>query len=462
MTLDERVVRILDEMTEDLIPAPDPYGRVRARYRRRQRRRMVLAGLGVVAALLVGAVPFLRADRGAAPDVAAAPARDPRLAWAQRMADSPPRGAVARDTSYLSDLAARLLVNQHRGYYEPKMDVVDVRVLFVDDLGAHRVALAVFRQARAEPDLSPYLSVWLVDHKGASAERLARPEATNQTHMGLEPVESIGIGLRDGPANATFLYLVPRGCEFATAALPAASDWRPEPTGSYLIRRPETTRPEWWRITCDGVVRELGPGLGSPADHGVSDAYAQSARIGARGEVNAALVRDALVEAAQMWGYGVATLPTVVWGGRTTGARPNEGTAREGAATVVAAAAVADGWWGAVCIRFDRPIGTDTGTIVPFRTPDDPRDPAAVLAIELGRAGSTLVITPTAARTVLAVRDGQVLAQAPVRAAGAMLTAPLPDRVVFQALDRDGAVLGTTARATAGNAIATVTHWDED
>jgi hypothetical protein len=463
MTIDERVGRILSEMSGDLTPDPSPYARVLARYRRRQRQRIAVAGLATVAVVAGAGFAVTGPGRGGDPDTSASSSGQSwqnELAWSERLAASPPRGAVARDAGYVAAVSQRMLQEQRAGQLKWKTPMTAANVLFVDDVGSFRIALVAFVRADPEPNGWPHREVWLVAPKGASAKTLASTASIRDMGDGLAPYEDTTV---DKPGEVVHVSVAPQGCEFSSAAWPAVNDWKAEATGSYLIRT--KLRPEWWRVTCNGVVREMRPSPGSVASTGITDALFDQAMSHVRGEVDAKQSRTDLGFATADWGYGVTALPHVVWNGRTAGTTPADGIAYDGQATVLAAPAVGGGWVGEVTIHYDRRNENNSNAAgESFTTPTDPTDPSTVVAIELGTNTNTLlVITPSTATTIRALKGGREVANARVSAAGAVLKVPSITDLTVQALDAQGNVVGTGKVAAQGPGSAErQDHWSED
>jgi hypothetical protein len=137
MTLDERVIKVLGDLTDDLTPEPDPYGRVRTRWRRHRRRRTAAASVGLVALVAAGAMTAVRVQGDSAPN----PTDESNSnwthvqAWSERLYESPVRGGLAGDKVYVLALTTTVAQQQPQGQYR------EVRVLFLDDVGPYRVAL---------------------------------------------------------------------------------------------------------------------------------------------------------------------------------------------------------------------------------------------------------------------------------------------------------------------------------
>jgi hypothetical protein len=470
MAVDEQVCRVLGDMSRDLRPQPDPHGRVLARHRRGRRRRAAVVGLGMAVVVAVAGPTVAGPALTGGPDPSRLSESDRLqqnfLSWSERLVESPPRGALGANTEYVDALSDTLLATQRRGELRLKTPVRAAKVLFVDDVGAHRIALAAF--VRAEPDPGtgwPSAAVWMVARKGASAQELGSPPALGSESDGLDPYESFTVsGDEKKPGPVAHVAIAPDGCGFETAALPAVTDWKPEPSGSYVVRTSQTLRPEWWRVSCDGVLRKTLPGPGWPVPQGITDVQFERAMSRVRGKVDSKRSRDQVWQSAQGWGYAVTDLPTVVWNGRTSGTSPSRGVSFDGRAVVLAAPQPGGGWAGEVNIEYDT-TGTDgvRGTGASFSLRTDPSDPSAVLAIRLGQETSTLlVVTPVAAITVRAVKDGQEVARAQVRDAGAVLTVPRTAGVVVEALDVGGIVIGTGGIAAENGRSVGVDRWDED
>ncbi|MEU1750780.1 hypothetical protein ACPXB5_11935 [Micromonospora arida] len=458
MRVDEELGRALAELSSTLTPQPDPYGRVRARYRRMRQRR--LGGLALALVVSVGGTAF--AIAGPARTTQPPPANSnesiaPVLAWADKLLQSPPRGAVARDTGYVRQLSDILLDAQRRGDF-PNLTVPvnAVKVLFIEDVNDQRIALAAFVRDQPDPVTGwPSAAVWLVAEKGASAEKLASTGSVRGTSDALEPYESLAVDDPSGPGRAIHVAIAPAGCVFLTSPVlnGHAFKWASELTGSYLIRTPQTQRPEWWRVNCAEVTRKITPGPGSLAAKPITDAQLATAMSRVRGDVKAQRARELVYQSAQSAGYRLTALPSVVWGGHVAGV-PTGGSpsVADGQVTVLAAPAVDGTWVGEVTIEPDQPRSDSVvGTGTSFTVTTDPTDPASVLAVPIdgdavgsGDQQFLLVVTPAAATTVRVLRDGQEVARAPASGSGAALTVPRPTAgLVVKALDASGRTLAS-------------------
>ncbi|MEW2147472.1 hypothetical protein AB0869_32130 [Micromonospora vinacea] len=475
-------------MGRTLTPQPDPYGRARARYRRDRQRR--LGGLTLALVVFLGGAAVAIGDPGRTTQPPPADSNEsiaPVLAWSNKLLQSPPRGVVGQDSEYVHQLSELLLAAQRRGDF-PRLAVAvpvnTVKVLFVDDVGGQRIALAAFVRDQPDPATGwPSAAIWLVAKEGASAEKLASTAAVQGVGDGLEPYESFAVEDPSDAGKATHVAIAPAGCVFLTSPLPnnRVFQWAPEPTGTYLIRTPQTQRPEWWRVDCGTVTRKIVPGPGSLAPKPLTDAQLATAMSRVRGGVPEPRARLLVSQYAQSAGYRLTTLPSAVWVGqvaglpvRSVGGSPAAGepSVESGKAMILAAPAAGGGWVGEVTIDLDQPrpdgvVGTGTS----FAVAADPTDPASVLAVSIdndiiGVEGRRflLVVTPTAATQVRVTHDGRDVATAAVTDSGAVLPVPhsMTDLVV-EALDASGRTLasGQVAREGAPSTLETDT-WNQD
>ncbi|MFG1869991.1 hypothetical protein [Micromonospora arborensis] len=498
MTVDEELGRALAELTRTLAPQPNPYDRARARYRRDRQRR--LGGLALALVVSLGGAAFAIADPGRSTQPPPADSTEsiaPVLAWSNKLLQSPPRGAVSRDSGYVRQLTELLLAAMRRGDF-PRLtvplDMVDnpnavralttVKVLYVDDVGGQRIALAAFVRDQPDPVTGwPAAAVWLVAEDGASAQELANTAAVRGTSDALEPYESLTVDDPSSPGKAVHVAIAPAGCVFLSSPSPRSEtfQWTPEPTGSYLIRTPQTQRPEWWRVDCGAVTRKITPAPGSLVAKPITDAQLATAMSRVRGTVTEQRARELVPQYAQSGGYRLTALPSMVWGGQVAGipARPTGGspTAGEpsvhsGKATILTAPAVGGGWVGEMTIDLDHP-GPDgvIGTGASFTVPTDPTDPASVLAVAIasdtfasGDQRSLLVVTPAAATAVRVTQDGREVARASVSGCAAVLTVPdTMTSLVVEALDASGRTLASGQVAKGGVQVTPETDtWNQE
>ncbi|WP_430498674.1 hypothetical protein ACQRWP_26850 [Micromonospora trifolii] len=481
MTVDDELSQALAELSRTLTPQPDPYGRARARYRRSRQRR--LGGLVLALVVTVGSTAFAIASPGRTTQpLPADPSESiaPVLAWSDRLLQSPPRGAVAGVSSYVRQLSEQLLAAQRRGEFSRlTVPVSGVKVLFADDVDGHRVALAAFVRNQPDPVTGwPSAAVWLVADEGASAQELASTASVRGVSDALEPYESLAV---DGPEEA-HVAIAPAGCVFLSSPLPDGNTfrWTPEPTGSYLVRTARTQRPEWWRVDCGAVTRQITPGPGSLASKPITDAQLATAMSRVRGSAEQQRARELMYQWAQSEGYRLTALPSVVWGGHLAGLPTGLGDTSPAAGeplvedaqvTVLAAPGVGGDWVGEVSIAPDQPRSDgvlSTGTS--FTATADPTDPAGVLAVSIdddtgGSEGQQLllVVTPAAATTVRVLRDGQEVARSAVSGSGTAMQVPRPTAgLVVEALDVSGGTIASGQVSKQGSRRTTETDtWNE-
>ncbi|MEU4470707.1 hypothetical protein [Micromonospora sp. NPDC023888] len=491
MTVDEEVGQALAELTRTLTPQPDPYGRARARYRRDRQRR--LGGLTLALVVSLGGAAFAITDPGRTtrPPADATESTPPVLAWSDKLLQSPPRGVVGQDSGYVRQLSELLSAARGRGDL-PRVTVplnmldkpTTVKVLFVDDVGGRRIALAALVREQPDPTTDwPGAAMWLVANEGASAEQLTSPAAVHGVSDALEPYESLALDEQSGPGKAIHVAIAPAGCVFLTSPLPngGAFQWTPEPTGSYLTRTPQTQRPEWWRVDCGTVTRKTIPGPGSLAPKPITDAQLATAMSRVRGSVPEQRARLLVSQYAQSEGYRLTALPSVVWGGYVAGlpARSIDGSppgggpsVESGKVMIVAAPAAGGGWVGEVTIDLDQPRPNGVvGTGASFAVAADPTDPQGVLAVSIdndlvgeGALRSLLVVTPAAATQVRVAQDGHEVATAAVSGSGAVVRVPpAVTGLVVEALDASGRTLATGQVATEGAPSTLETDtWNQD
>lgn len=481
MTTDDELSQALAELSRTLTPQPDPYGRARARYRRSRQRR--LGGLVLALVVSVGSTAFAIASPGQTTQPLPADPTEsiaPVLAWSDRLLQSPPRGAVARDSGYVRQLSEQLLAAQRRGEFSRlTVPVSGVKVLFADDVDGQRVALAAFVRNQPDPDGWPSAAVWLVADEGASAQELASTTAVRGVSDALEPYESLAV---DGP-EAAHVAIAPAGCVFLSSPLPDGNTfrWTPEPTGSYLVRTARTQRPEWWRVDCGAVTRQMTPGPGSLASKPITDAQLATAMSRVRGSVEQQRARGLVYQWAQSEGYRLTALPSVVWGGHLTGLptgladtspAAGEPSVEDGQVTVLAAPTVGGDWVGEVSIapdqaRSDGVLSTGTS----FTATADPTDPAGVLAVSIDDdPGDSegqqflLVVTPAAATTVRVLRDGREVARSTVSGSGTAMQVPRPTAgLVVEALDASGGTVASGQVSKQGARRTTETNtWNQE
>jgi hypothetical protein len=424
VTVEERVGRILAEMTEDLRPLPDPHGRVRAGLRRRRRRRLTAIGLAALTVLSASAVawaggPDRRVDDPAVREREQGWARV--MEWSRRLMDSPPRGAVAADAAYVGAVEEKVLEEYRRG--RTGQDSSEARVLFADDVGPYRIALVALVRAVQKPDVPPAASTWLIGRKGAGAGELAGN--VRATSDGLQPYDEFEGYEPEISQERVHVAVAPSECVFLAAPLPLVNDWTAEPTGSYVVRT--EPRPEWWRVDCDGLVKMKKPGPGGHDAGSLSDGEMASLVSTVRHGPGVADWRTPISLFAAGAGWAASDLPHAIWAGRISGTVAGPGGSYDGRAAVLAAPAPGGGWVGEVQITYDKadPVSGGTSTAVRFTTRADPTAPETPLLIPLGAGGEArnlLVIAPVWGTGNLAWADGVAVAS---RSGAQVATAPI-------------------------------------
>jgi hypothetical protein len=198
------------------------------------------------------------------------------------------------------------------------------------------------------------------------------------------------------------------------------------------VRTDEEYRPEFWRVTCDGVVREERPAprlAVTPAE--VDDALAL-----AEGEPNRRQVERHLSTLSALYGSELVTVPRVIWAERmtldqlafgSTWGEDFDGFAEQDLlapeVTLFAAPAAGGDFIGYLVNRIQP--ATFIGYPL-FRTADDPSAPGTVLGVKIRGWGHwVFVLAPEGAATVRLVDpDGTILDEATVTHRGIMLAMP--------------------------------------
>jgi hypothetical protein len=457
MTLDERVIKVLGDLTDDLTPEPDPYGRVRTRWRRHRRRRTAAASVGLVALVAAGAMTAVRVQGDSAPN----PTDESNSnwthvqAWSERLYESPVRGGLAGDKVYVLALTTTVAQQQPQGQYR------EVRVLFLDDVGPYRVALVALARTAPTPNFWDHASRWLVADRGATVDKLAAD--ASRVGDALEPYVEMELSKGGASDPVVQIALAADGCDFESAPWPSVKDWQAEATGSYLARAPQDVKPEWWRVTCDGVTREEGPAPGWLAPEGITEAQYATALSGTRGVPDTKRARDEVNSYTAHWGYEVTGLPKVIWQGRVSGAGEANGNSYDGMGTMVAAPAVGGGWRGALIIQYDvvDPVSNGEGSSAPFGSRTNPSDPSSVVVVPL-HDKATLVVAPATATRLAVIRDGETVASPVVKDASAVLALRVRPGDVVRATDAAGAVIGTVTVNDDPLPGLSVSRWHEE
>ncbi|MBY8873905.1 hypothetical protein K7640_18915 [Micromonospora sp. PLK6-60] len=386
-----------------VVPPEDPYGRLlrHARRRRRVRRTAFGAALaGALAALLVvpatgvgvgGVTGWLRDD---GPTEAGYAVNSP---WVWRLIDSPTRGNLAGDRRLVDELTR--VFTAGRG--DSGMGrLPEVKVLFVHEAGGHRQVAVAYHSDRAAA---------LAVHQapaGATARQLLHGSAFGNAPL----LPFTVLGGVDGNDVRQVTGLAPEGCAVSWAETGTVRPdgtigraWRPSPTPGYLHLTDPHVR-GWWRVECDGEVREQGP-----VGFGVSEVSGRSEALAPPSGTPTDLADVVGTRAAAQSTYriltgasGLAAEPVLRWSGRLP-----DGTA---------AAVVTGGTDGSPALLQLGPNGDALLALAPPEdaTPDDTETMAA------SRADWALASTGSGSGELTAVR-------LPVRAGG---HAELDDRVL--------------------------------
>jgi hypothetical protein len=473
--VEEQLRTGLAGLVEHVRPMPDPLGRLLARGRRHRHVRRMLGGLAAVLLVFFGTlVPAGFSDRPPGPF-------DGWERWSMTIVDGDARGGLAAQTDFVAELT-RLISDQVRagtndralnGFHDEPPSDRRVRVLFAEDVEQRRVVLVGVTPYSGDRFAGTML-VWIDAPRGAPPATLAqavagrgRPADTWISTSDAQPFLIAALNLQPSSSTDAHVGLAPPGCTIATAASPALTDWQPEPTGSYIIRTADTTRAEWWRVTCDGVIRYVTP---APPAYGpevrdrveVTDEDVERATAEAPGLAEPEQVRDALSILAFHGGYALTARPSVVWGGRVTGI----GSA--GASVVVAVAPmIGDRWIGVVDTALDQPdpnrpeLGGGS-----FTTATNPLHPSRLLAIPLEPEPHTaLLVIPPQERvvSVRAVDRRRTLAEAKVTQGAMLLTIPSDADIAtlrVEALDANGVRIAATQLVQRGMQTPDEANWD--
>jgi hypothetical protein len=474
VTVEERLRSGLASLVEPVRPMPDPWGRLLARARRRRHTRRMLGALTAVLLVFFGTlVPAGFSDRPPGPF-------DGYAYWSKTIIDGKPRGSVAAQTDFVAELT-RLITDEVRagtndpalnGFHDEPPSPRRVRVLFAEDVEQRRVVLVAVTGNTSEPFLGTVL-VWIEGPRGAAPAYLAEavaagdgPADVSFSTSDAQPFLTTTLDLQAPVGVDASIAVAPPGCSIETAASPALSDWRPEPTGSYIIRTAATTRAEWWRVTCDGVIRHVRPAPPAfdPASRDrltVTDEEVQRAVADTSGSADRDQARRVLSILVNDGGYTLTARPSVVWGGRVAG------VGGPGTTMVVVAPVIGGGLWiGVVDTALDRPDPDRPGLgFGSFTTAADPTHPSTLLAIPLEPEPHTaiLVIAPQGTAMVRAIDRGQRLVEAMVTERGTLLTIPADADLAtlrVDAIDADGALIATTAPAQQGLQTGEQANWD--
>lgn len=245
----------LARIASSVVPDEDPYGRLLRHARRRRRYRWAGAGTllaGVLATALVvpatgvGGLPSWR--RGPAGGSGYPVTSD----WAWRLLDSPTRGSLAADRSLVDELTR--VFDRDRDHAGMSAALPTVKVLFADDTAGVRTVVVAYHSGTAAALVSKTGPV------GAPPGELVR--AGGASNLPVAPFTVLG----DSSAGATWLLgLAPAGCTVSAAPSATLSgdggiqrSWQIAHTPGYLLLDEQHSH-GWWRVECDGAIREQGP-----------------------------------------------------------------------------------------------------------------------------------------------------------------------------------------------------------
>lgn len=418
MTVDERVGSALSDLAATIVAQPDPAGRVYARFQRSRRRRRTT--VGVLAVLVIALIVPVAVN--AHPQEITAMAL-----WSARMTQSP-RGPLGADLAFVTELERNVLRRERAGSYRPHVGhaYAAAKVVFAADIARTRVALVALQIRDPERRQLPDDALWLTAPAGTTAGALAGPASVAIFSEGLEPLETGHL------ADGLTVAVAPDGCSFATATLSAIDTWTPEPTDSYLVRTPQDNRAEWWRVTCDGVVRAELPSK-APRTYDRDAAAVGAASTRARGD-QSQLTGVMYAQAAIPFGSNVYDPPAVVWSGAVRGG---------GYGVALASRLVGQGWLLSLWLQVEQRGGGMYALRSEFGVPADPLDPGSFLVMSAPEdPASVLAIAPAGAARVRATAGGTTVSEAAVTNGSAMLLrGPVQGGVGYEALDSAGSVV---------------------
>ncbi|SBT45342.1 hypothetical protein [Micromonospora auratinigra] len=249
----------LARIADTVVPDPDPYTLVLRHARRRRRHR--LAGLlaavaAVLAAALAGPAALTAAGLRQPVDHSdlghGHPIESP---WSLRLLDSPPRGNLAGDAAFLSEV--RRLFDRRRAEVMIAPDLPGVTVLFADESTGAREVVVAYRSATSAA------LVTRTGPPGASPAQLLGGDGA--ANLPADPffVDSVAAGGAAETRRQLLLGLAPAGCRISLGRTAYPGDvglrrtWQAVPTDGYAFVDVDT--PGWWRVECDGQVRQAGP-----------------------------------------------------------------------------------------------------------------------------------------------------------------------------------------------------------
>lgn len=300
-------------ITAGVVPEESPYPKLMARARRRRRGR--IAGLGAALAGLVAAALVAPSAIGVGgggldelPWQGPVGTGYPLTEWTRRLIESPTRGNLAANRALISELASGF---DHRRLGMSRK-LPQVKVLFAEDNGTARQVVVAY-------------------HNGTAAGlvvRTARSGATVQDLLGNgglgnlrpEPFSVLEVNRTDNSGSRPVIGLAPAGCRISVADTTSVTDdgqlrltWTPVPTSDYVVAPDSARLRGWWRVECDGTVRQQGP-----AGFGVREISATGGKASTAGTRQVALGSYGLLTST----IGLTTpasgnqQPKVLWSGK--------------------------------------------------------------------------------------------------------------------------------------------------
>jgi hypothetical protein len=245
--------------------------------------------------------------------------------------------------------------------------------------------------------------------------------------------------------------LAPLGCTVSTASSADLNTFVPEQTGSYIVRTSATLRPEYWRVTCGGIVREQVPAPYSYHPPTPEDLQAAIASIvvdqpgGTQNPGTQKAVTGDHTEVAQR-GSELTASPQVSWAG-VPQFDPGPDAVPQPFALVAAAPAAQSGRF-VVASLWD--IGGGNGSPLDSALISTATDPATttVAALVQGRKQSQVfVLAPSSTHLVLLqTADRSVVRDVVLTTRVAVLALPGdPNGLVVQAYNQTGTPIGRPA-----------------
>ncbi|GAA1385282.1 hypothetical protein [Catellatospora chokoriensis] len=422
----------LDRHAAEVTPRPDPYPRVVSRHRRRRRR--VTAAIAAVALVFVvapGAWLFGRPQ----PYL---PVAGPPPAALLPLLNSPTRGSLAGDNAYiesLRQLVAEDDTNSDGGSRLPD-DPGLIKVLFVGDIGARRIAVV------AGVDGKPLVAAYQ-GKPGDGADELSPTMLAE-----LEPALGTGFAMDNGNAERTYLLLGPVGAVYETAETRYTGtgiqrNWTRLDAPDGYVGIADLVRQQRFRVLTGGTVlyETEGGAAAGPGSTVTVDPQPAAGR-GRPMPAAATQIANSLATLTRLTGPDVTY--RVLWSDEID--MPGTSTGRAAVVTVQAVTADGGGPYATGTIDTgegyyrDHPSGYGIAgdvehTLLAMRLP--------WYQVESDRLQ---IIAPPAAVRAEVVRDGQTAEATLVNGVGG-LTVPLNSQLTIRVYDATGALLATLAYA---------------